>query len=94
MKRMVRSVLNAGMFAVVVMGTQALTAGPLNGSITDPNPGANPDPDHCTYMYPNSYPMYHSTYYCTYGSGDCRVCYVGVTTYRCDQVLCESTEPF
>lgn len=87
MKRIVRPAWNAVMFAVLVAGAQALTAGPLQGSIIESNPGANPDPDHCTYMY-------GSTYYCTYDSGDCRVCYVGVTTYRCDQVLCEFTEPF
>jgi hypothetical protein len=87
MNRVARSAWNAVMFAVLAMGAQTLTASPLRGSINDPNPGANPDPYYCTYMHPG-------TYYCDYGSADCRVCTVGVTYVWCNQVLCESTEPF
>ena len=76
------------MFGVLVSGVQTLTASPLPGR-TDPNPGANPDPDHCSYAT-NGY-----QYYCTYGDTDCRGCYYWWPgTYMCNQVLCESTEQY
>lgn len=86
MKSLARSVWTAATFGVLVAGVQTLTANPLPGP-TDPNPGANPDPDSCQYMG-------YSQYYCTYSQGaDCRVCtHHGGNTYSCVQVLCEFEE--
>lgn len=87
MTRIARSVWTAAMFGVLVAGVQTLAANPIPGP-TDPNPGANPDPDHCTYKLTGTY-----QYYCTYSPTECRLCRLeGPNTYSCEQTLCEFEE--